>query len=319
MRNTSIDILKLTLSFFVVFIHMKLLANISPTVSFFLVNGLFRIAVPVFLVINGYYFASVKNFHDYKRFALNLFSIYGLWMGVYSVYWFSKEPLLANLVYVFFGYYHLWYIVGLIFSSFFLFIIRGWKSYWLLLMSFSLYILGVSLQYILSVKNISGNWGGTTINYLYLYRNFLFDCLPFLILGFTIKHCESKITISKCTLFFFAVILLFVLYGEVYLNYNYISSFSPLDMSFTMFLLAPVVFIFTKNIVFELDSKNISDFASAVFFVHLLGLRIVEKTEKVLSIDNELLHFCLSIIMVVILASGLVFLKNKWANRFRII
>ena len=292
---------------------------LPPTVSFFLVNGLFRIAVPVFLVINGYYFASVKNSDDYKRFALNLFSIYVLWMGVYSVYWFSKESLLANLGYVFFGYYHLWYVVGLIFSSFLLFIIRRWNFYWLLLISFSLYFSGVLLQYVLIVKNISGNWGGAGGNYLYLYRNFLFDCLPFLILGFVIKRCELNISISKYTLFFLGGGLLLVVYGEVYLNYNYISTFSPLDMCFTMFLLAPVVFIFTKSIVFELNSKNISDFASAVFFVHLLGLRIVGKLEKELSIDNEIFHFSLSIIMVVILASGLVFLKNKWANRFRII
>ena len=56
MRNLSLDILKIIMAFFVVFLHMHLFKEVYPSLSYVLVNGLFRLGVPTFLIISGYYF-----------------------------------------------------------------------------------------------------------------------------------------------------------------------------------------------------------------------------------------------------------------------
>ena len=57
-RNVSLDILKLSMAFMVVAAHARFLSEISPLGEYLTVNGLFRIILPVFLIINGFFFPS---------------------------------------------------------------------------------------------------------------------------------------------------------------------------------------------------------------------------------------------------------------------
>lgn len=58
-RNISVDILKLVLSFMVVGLHTNFLRDLSFPVGYVLKNGFFRMAVPLFFIINGYYFYNI--------------------------------------------------------------------------------------------------------------------------------------------------------------------------------------------------------------------------------------------------------------------
>ena len=66
-RNISIDLLKLALAVCVVFLHTHIFYDYSSLLEHSLVQGLFRIAVPVFLVITGYYFLYIDNFNKFKK------------------------------------------------------------------------------------------------------------------------------------------------------------------------------------------------------------------------------------------------------------
>jgi len=66
-RNLTIDVLKIVLAFFVVFLQIHFLKNSYPEVSYLLVNGLFRIAVPVFLLITGFYFFYIDTSKKLKN------------------------------------------------------------------------------------------------------------------------------------------------------------------------------------------------------------------------------------------------------------
>ena len=72
-RNLSIDVLKIILAIFVVFLHMNFLKETYPLMSFLLVNGIFRIAVPVFLVITGFYFFHIDTTKNFKNGCSELF------------------------------------------------------------------------------------------------------------------------------------------------------------------------------------------------------------------------------------------------------
>ncbi|HBV4306182.1 TPA: acyltransferase family protein, partial [Klebsiella pneumoniae] len=61
MRHISIDILKVVAAFFVVFIHLDILKELNPTANHFLINGIFRLSVPLFLIITGYFFIRIET------------------------------------------------------------------------------------------------------------------------------------------------------------------------------------------------------------------------------------------------------------------
>ena len=55
-RNIALDILKLSMAFMVVGLHAGFLGDFTSLGQYLTVNGLFRIAVPIFLIINGFIF-----------------------------------------------------------------------------------------------------------------------------------------------------------------------------------------------------------------------------------------------------------------------
>ena len=60
-RNITIDLTKLLMSFFIVGLHCLFMLDINEYLHFYLKEGLFRIAVPLFLLISGYYFYNSLN------------------------------------------------------------------------------------------------------------------------------------------------------------------------------------------------------------------------------------------------------------------
>ena len=79
MRNLSVDVLKIVMAIFVVLLHMHFLKNVYPTLSYVLVNGLFRLGVPVFLIVTGYYFYFVDDILKLKKWLVRLFILYAIW------------------------------------------------------------------------------------------------------------------------------------------------------------------------------------------------------------------------------------------------
>lgn len=75
-RNIALDTLKFLLAFMVVSIHTGFLNDLNqPTIYYLTSEGLFRIAVPLFLLINGYYFYDVLNNEKLDAY-MNLHFIY---------------------------------------------------------------------------------------------------------------------------------------------------------------------------------------------------------------------------------------------------
>lgn len=63
-RNPGVDILKLILCFMVVAIHTGVGIASKNSTQYVLINGIFRIAVPIFYLISGYYFYSQVTNRD---------------------------------------------------------------------------------------------------------------------------------------------------------------------------------------------------------------------------------------------------------------
>lgn len=124
-RNLSLDILKIILAISVVFLHCHFLEDISIIGYYSTVEGLFRLAVPTFLIISGFYFFYIKDLNDLKKWIFRLGSLYLIWMTIYSPLWLSLDNIPKTLFTLFNGYYVLWYLIGALFSGIIVFYIKN--------------------------------------------------------------------------------------------------------------------------------------------------------------------------------------------------
>lgn len=265
MRNLSIDYLKVFLALLVILLHLNFLGNQIPELGYVLVNGLFRLAVPLFLIITGYYFLSVNNIEKFKNWFFRVFLLYAIWMIFYSPFWFKISNLSGIFINAFMGYFVLWYLIGVIFAGTLLYALRNLKANVLLAFAICLYIIGYAIQQIGNLHLFSG-FVDKILNWHPISRNFVFDCFPFLTLGFLIKKLNIDLRFKpSLKLVLFSILLVII---ESRLNYLFISKEESLDHIIAMIFAAPMIFIYVKNLRIMGENKNLALFSTAIFLIH---------------------------------------------------
>lgn len=295
-RNLSLDILKIILALSIVALHGKIFLDVNETLYFFTVNGIFRVGVPVFLLITGYYFFSIKSF---KRWIVEVTVLYFFWMIFYSFFFVKRFDSWANtLEIIFLGYHHLWYLAGLIGGGILLQFFRGLKTIYQTSFAIFFFFLGCFLQYL-------GNFHvflpkvDYLLNYYYIYRNFLTVCFPFLMFGYLIHKFNLTAKYKKIAPFA-VIISLILLYVEVYINYFFISKTDPLDLMFFLMLLCPSLFIFVFNLNIKGQGKKLALFSTALYLIHPLFQNLL-KSFNINSIELFLVTVVLSCLASIIL------------------
>ena len=169
-RNTSLDLLKILLAIFVVLLHCNFLFDYNQKISYFIVEGLCRVAVPTFFVINGYFFRYAKN---KKKWAKRVFILYSVWMFIYLLLWF--KPDVKSVISTFFiGYHHLWYIKAMLLCGVFMICIDKIKSKFKLVLAILLFLIGVLIQYLLNFNILKFDEFNSAMDTTFIHRNFLF-------------------------------------------------------------------------------------------------------------------------------------------------
>jgi len=274
MRSLSIDILKIVLAFFVVFLHLHVLRDTYPSVSYVLVNGLFRIAVPVFLVISGYYFFHVNDFSRLKKWSLRILLLYTIWSVVYFHLWKEKDSYALHIL---FGYHHLWYLIGTFFSGLILYALRRSSAKVLMSLILIFFCAGYSIQLIGNLHYFNGEVD-RTLNLYPMYRNFLFVCFPFLAMGFLIKKLQIDIR-RKPSLIWVVVSVALVIF-ESFLNFKIfnLNQKESIDLLFSLLLACPLIFLYFKNIPGKTDSKILASISTAIYLIHPLLMELIYKS-----------------------------------------
>jgi surface polysaccharide O-acyltransferase-like enzyme len=315
-RNISLDTLKLVMAFMVVGLHAGFLETLSPLGNFLTTQGLFRIAVPIFLIINGYFFFTVLKKHNHYSWLKRVMILYSIWMIIYSYFWFSLTDisligftkLFAKLI---IGYHHLWYISGLIGAAMLLLLLRNMSSIILWASIVLTFLFGVFIQY-------SGNYHlfpDTALDKLFnlnvSHRNALFFSYPFFCFGYLInKHSlHKRITLKYSTLL--ALLGSVVLLSESYINYLQPSNGGSFDNYITLILVCPAIFILFINLNISGDNKDIALYSSAIYFIHSL----------LLSAINEFTDFNGTISTFTVLITSLIasFFIVKLSKKFKFI
>ena len=314
-KKINIDIWRFIVSFLIVAIHISPFAKISPEFDFFFTRILGRIAVPLFLMITGYYILdrALKDKQVLVDYTKKILKIYLLCILLYlpiNIYMGSFKNIdIITILKDFFingTLYHLWYFPALI--------VGVWITYYLvkklgrkkaLIATILLYIIGVfgdSYYGITIMNQITKNIYELIFNIFDYTRNGLFYVPIFICLGHIIKAGTRKTT--KFDLLY--VLLFFILMsveGSILHYYNL-----QRHDSMYLFLLPLMYFSFCYLMDHSKTlNKKIRNIATYIYIFHplfIVGIRFVSGIigmDKIF-VENNLILYLLVCITTTIFA-----------------
>lgn len=274
-RNVSLDILKLVLAFMVVGLHADFLSSVTSTGSYLAVNGIFRIAVPIFLLIGGFYFYVATLKGSVRTWLKRILYLYLFWMMFYSFIWFNMGSSFVSFIKIFIiGYHHLWYLPGMLGAAILVSILNNLPLRVMVGLIAITFILGVAIQYIGNYHLFENSKVDKWFNYTWIYRNFLFFAFPFFAMGFLIHKYKLHEKVSLKYSFIFSFIGLFLLLTESYINYIEPSRDGGFDCFVSLLVVSPAVFILFMNLDYQGKSKELALYSAGVYFIHSFFLTI---------------------------------------------
>jgi surface polysaccharide O-acyltransferase-like enzyme len=312
-RNIGLDYLKLIMAFMVVGLHAGFLNDISPFWSYLFTQGLFRIAVPIFIMINGYFFYNTlsKNFLTWIK---RLIILYFIWMVFYAYSWVQlsiKSNLLLTLLTmtktIFIGYHHLWYLPCILGSGLMLYALKGLSEKKLLLIGALLYLTGTALQYLGNYHILTNPLFNKLLNTPFIYRNFLFFGFPLFLTGYLIAKNKINTKINRSTLIAVSMIGITLLIFENLANFYFGNPPASMDLLLSLLIICPAIFILALNSQLKSNSKNIANLATGIYLVHTFFFLIIEKYFGM----GQTLITLLTIPLSIIASFGLIMLNKK--------
>lgn len=278
-RSLSVDILKILLACLVVGIHSGFLEDFSTLARYLTAGGVFRIAVPIFFVINGFYFFSVPQDRIatwFKRVLL----LYLFWTLFYIGYWFRMETVnlfeIARVIKTLLvGHEHLWYLPAMMGAAAVLLVVKKFSTQLLLATALFLFAIGLSIQYLGNYHVFSDSRIDKLLNVLWLYRNFLFFAFPFFTFGYLLRRTEIYKQLSLQLVTTLAIGGLLLLLLEVYLDFKLQPALEGFDIFLFLILACPLVFILALKFEIKGDSKTLALYSTGIYFIHPLFISLI--------------------------------------------
>ncbi len=276
-RNVSLDVLKLLLAVMVIAGHTAFLADINELWNYLTRHGLFRIIVPSFLIINGFFFYHFVQNQQVKVWFQRLFILYGFWMLFYAYFWFRHRRQVDSVWQdafnlfntVFFGYFQLWYIPCIIGAGLLILRWQHFSTARLMTITVVLFAIGLVIQYLGNYHVFFGTVWDDALNNIYSYRNFVIFGFPFFCMGYLM----NKTQLLKRIPFSVVVVGMLVSFGlmmaEAYMNYLNVPESEDFDFLLFGFFSCPFIVMFFMSIRINGNSKLIAQYASGLYFVHV--------------------------------------------------
>nr|BFD43473.1 acyltransferase family protein [Pseudomonas sp. FFPRI_1] len=274
--NANLDALKVLLAVMVVLLHCKLLGGNYTWAGYLLCNGLFRVAVPTFFIINGYYlYQSLSGGHSFAQWFKRCLLIYLFWMLVYSPQYVDPATLLSFggvlglLKKLLIGYFHLWYLLGMLGGGVMLLVLRNWRSSALIGLVLVTFLSGLCLQYARVYYELPNVFLQHFNQNDYTARNFLFMGFPFMAIGFLCARHRLEQRISRRSLWCWLILGLGAILAEAGLNFALRADVEQnFDFLASLLVLTPALFLLPMVYVRGSESNFAAKLSSAVYYVH---------------------------------------------------
>ena len=306
-RNITLDILKVILAMMVVGLHSGFLSDINNQLSYISVNGIFRIAVPLFFMVNGLFFYDILLRNNQKKWFIRIVGLYVFWMLFYAYFWFRPETLdVHNILKIIktlvVGYYHLWYLPGTIGAALLMCIMFKNNTANLISVAFALYTIGLTLQYAANYTLVENSFLLSLISKIFIYRNFLFFGFPFFAIGYLVRKYNLQNKLSKQSLTILSLFGFVFLLLESNTNYNLLNGEKCFDILLSLLIACPAILLLILKHEVKSNSKNIALLSTGIYVIHPFILAIGNKffpiADTVLTIIAIALSFLSAYILI---------------------
>jgi hypothetical protein len=270
-RSRAIDALKLALAFMVVGIHANPFAPLGRTAILLTGDGLFRLGVPIFLLFNGYFLQAAIERARGWAYVQRAGQLYGLWMLLYlPIYWpmlLAHSPL-QNLRSALFGYWHLWYLAGMVMAAALIVGIAAWSSRALAWLAALTFFAGIVVTYGIAWNLIAPN-KLIFSDPLLANRNPLLVCLPFMLVGFLIRREAIAARLRVGWLQLVAGIGVALVLVESLALARFAPKGVGHDTLLALGLAAPALMLLALKGSTLVADRRLGDYASGIYFIHV--------------------------------------------------
>ena len=311
-KKINLDTYRFLAALMVVAIHISPLVTISNEIDFYFTRVICRVAVPLFLMITGYFILdkALSNKLTLISYIKKILHIYILCILLYipiNIYTgsFNNINIINILKDIFINgtMYHLWYfpglILGLIITYFLIKKIPNKAG----LVATILYILGLigdSYYGIFSNIPLINNIYNVIFSIFDYTRNGVFYMPIFLYLGYAVK--KSIFKINKPVLY--SIIFFILMFLEAYLLHT--NNLQKHD-SMYIFLIPLMVCLFSYLVSSSTSSnKELRNISTYIYIIHPLVLILVRFSAKILSIENIVINNSLILYVLAVIISILI-------------
>lgn len=311
-KKVNIDVYRFIATLMVVSIHIYTLVSFNKDLDYILTRVVFRVAVPFFLMITGYFILekALSNSKIIKEYSIKILKLYFisilifLPLNIYNGY-FKDIDILVILKDILFNgtFYHLWYFSSLLMGLWILyFLIKKVDNKTLIIIVAFLYIIGLfGDSYFGLVKDIDfiNKFYMLIFNIFDYTRNGLFYTPIFLYIGYLFKVNKYKLSNKQNILFILLFVILLTIEGTL-LYY-----FKIPRHTFMYIFLIPLSFFIFSYVINNLgeSNKSLRNISSWVYILHPFFIAIyhfVSERIDCFFFDNSLVNY-ISVVFVTII------------------
>lgn len=315
MNKLSIDYLRLISSLLVVAIHIYPFATINTNLDFLFTHVFCRIAVPLFIMITGYFLLpkilnNKKKLINYTKKIIKIYIcciILYLPINIYAKTYTNLNFItLIKAIFINGTFYHLWYFPALIAGIWIIyFLLKNYRKRSI--------IITISLLYLIGLFGDSYYGLTTNVPILKTFYNFIFQITDytrnglfyvpiFLYLGYQFNNKKYKFNLQTNIIFLLLNIILMEIEGFLLYHFNI-----QRHDSMYLFLIPTMFFIFHLLLHNSTNTnKKIRTISTIIYIIHPLVIIILRAIAKILNLQNILINNNLIQYFIVVLSSILI-------------
>lgn len=270
-RRLSVDLLKILLAVMVVGIHANPVKPLGHDAVLLTGQGLYRLSVPTFFVINGYFLQPVTRAGGTGRYVRRLLWLWALWTALYLPGWWGLfgSPELGQAVQtLLIGWWHLWYLPALAMAAVMAALVQGWSLRAQLALMAVTFGLGLGLVYG-SALGIVVRPAWFLADSAAMWRNGVLMGFPFLMAGWLIRQTGFGTRWSTATVAILAALgVLGVLVETLALDRLFSHGVSH-DMMLSLALACPALLLLALRFAHQSRNRNLGTYANGIYFLHV--------------------------------------------------
>lgn len=295
LKKINLDVSRFIAALMITAIHIYPLASFSESLDYTMTRIIFRIAVPLFLMITGYFIIpkSLDNINNLKTYTKKILKLYlisiliFLPINIYNGY-FTNFSILNFLKDLLFNgtFYHLWYFPGLILGLWLTYIfvkkLKPKTTFILISFLFLIGILGDNYYGLVSNITFFEKLYNLIFSVFEYTRNGLFYMPIFIYLGYIANFKKPKISFKKHLLLNLIFLSLMIIEGLL-LYTNNIPRHS--SMYFLLIPLSYYLFTFILNYT-KGTNKTLRSISTWIYILHPLFIVIIHFASKIVHLES---------------------------------